>query len=144
MYSRRPGRSRPFVANAEKLSAEAASGHQRGDDLIPDGHEAIPWAERQREARIHEIGHRPRCVLEAGNLSLQSAGCVTIVGDALHQTVDTGGLGVDRKHTPSSLEKLCGVTARATAEVDGERFAPTTFRLVLTADEGYEQRVSRL
>src|SRR5206468_6818030 len=58
----RPG---PVVVVAEALAAEAPAGTERGAALLPHRREGMWRAERQREARVHELARRPVGVFEA-------------------------------------------------------------------------------
>src|SRR5436190_21347686 len=103
----------PVVVVAEELPAEAAAGPQRVDDLLPHARELLRRAEREREARVHEVARRPVGVFEARESRLELRRC----GDR-SQPLDRLRLAIDREHAPAAPQQLGGVPSGAGAEVD--------------------------
>ncbi len=110
----------PVVAISEDLATEATAGGDGGVYLSPEGLEVIGRAEREREARVDEVGFGDLETLEVRVVDLDSVVCERGLDFwACIGACDAVFAAVLRPDGPSGVEERDRIAAVAASEVHG-------------------------
>ena len=134
--------SDPFIAAAEQLPREVATGNEGLTDVLPDPGKLTARAEREREAGVDQVCLRESEVFHARCLKGQRP--TKERGDAFSKEFYGLGLLIGCDHTPATTKQFQCVRARPAPYLDSHprppRFPSLPFELLESSEEQLTRR----